>query len=367
MASGPWGTRRSLPARARRGQALGELGEGPGGPVEVGLPDVDLALAQGSLDRRGLPAARRVGRQHGRAHDATRSISSRQAPSCSASAATCGGSRIVWWVSGTMCRITPAPRARPSAVRGGRRVRGLLGVEQGHPAGVGGWDVVARGPEVGGEHPQVTVQFGQLQGGGTRCGGRGGNGPLSGLAGDLRRAGVERHDRGVVVGQAVEQPPVGEKHRRLRVTEREPQALCREGRVQRQVRPACLEDGQRCDYELQRPRQAHRHDPLRAHPEPAQMVREPVGLLVQLRGLRSEVDCGVVPLRDHLPTLSVVEERDGRQALRLSGEGPTRGLTSQRAMRAARWAAAASTPSGEGPPRMGLSCLTRSSLSSTRG
>jgi hypothetical protein len=94
---------------------------------------------------------------------------------------------------------------------------------------------------------------------------------------------VQQHHLGLVLRQPAPQVRLRQQHRHLRVVQQVRQPRRRILRVQRHVRPARLENAQKPRHHRQRPLHADPHPHLRPHPQGAQMVRQPVGLRVQLR------------------------------------------------------------------------------------
>ena len=115
---------------------------------------------------------------------------------------------------------------------------------------------------------------GEVHGGGPRLG--------IGRRASRRLVAVEE-DGAAMLGQAGEQRGVGEEHRRGAVLEQQPQPLRRVLGVEGHVRPARLEDREQPHHQLRRALRADPDEHLRAHPEAAQVVRQPVRPTVQLR------------------------------------------------------------------------------------
>ena len=108
--------------------------------------------------------------------------------------------------------------------------------------------------------------------GGGRCG----------LAGDGRGIGIDEHAAGVMRGEPPGQGGVGDQHSGLGILKHEGEPLARIGRIERQIGAAGLEDGQKPDQHLRRALQAQPHHHLGADPARAQMMRQPVGALIEL-------------------------------------------------------------------------------------
>ena len=83
--------------------------------------------------------------------------------------------------------------------------------------------------------------------------------------------------------QPLRQRALRHQHGAARVRQHERQALRRIRRVERQIRRSRLQDAQETDRRLQRPLHVQTHHRLRADPQTAQMVRQPVRLRVQRR------------------------------------------------------------------------------------
>jgi hypothetical protein len=104
--------------------------------------------------------------------------------------------------------------------------------------------------------------------------------PALGL--DLAPVGVEADGARAVRGQDAEQPLLCEEHSRAAVVEHERESFRRVGGVERQVGAAGLEDAVEPDDHLDGTLDADGDDPLDADPRAQQVVRQPVGPLVQL-------------------------------------------------------------------------------------
>jgi hypothetical protein len=92
----------------------------------------------------------------------------------------------------------------------------------------------------------------------------------------------DAHERGGAARQALGVARVGDEHRGLAVVEHERQPLGREGRVERHVGSARLEDGEDRDDELGRALDAQAHELLAAHAARAQLGRQGRGAGVEL-------------------------------------------------------------------------------------
>src|ERR1700730_9140076 len=99
-----------------------------------------------------------------------------------------------------------------------------------------------------------------------------------GLRGNGRRIRIQPHHGGARAGvgqsQPIQQRLLRDQHARLRIPQHEGKARRRVRRIQRQIRPARLENAQQPHNELQRALKAQPHNRLRTNPQAAQMLRK---------------------------------------------------------------------------------------------
>src|ERR1700732_570091 len=99
-----------------------------------------------------------------------------------------------------------------------------------------------------------------------------------GLRGNGRRIRIQPHHGAgqACVGQSqpIQQRLLRDQHARLRIPQHEGKARRRVLRIQRQIRPARLENAQQPHNELERALQAQPHNRLRTNPQAAQMLRK---------------------------------------------------------------------------------------------
>src|SRR5919204_510536 len=103
-----------------------------------------------------------------------------------------------------------------------------------------------------------------------------------GLSRQRRRLGIKLQPPHAGAAQPSRERRRGDHKRRPGILQHEPQALRRVARVERQIRPARLEDADEPHKHLQRALEAKPNHRLRTNPKPAQMMRQLVGASLKL-------------------------------------------------------------------------------------
>ena len=97
------------------------------------------------------------------------------------------------------------------------------------------------------------------------------------LCGDGIALGIQAHDPGLRIGQAVEQGRVCDQHRDLRILQHEGEPLGWIGGIERQIGATSLANAEQRDNHLWRAFQANAHHPFGTDAKPAQMMRQTIG------------------------------------------------------------------------------------------
>ena len=103
------------------------------------------------------------------------------------------------------------------------------------------------------------------------------------MSGDGRRLGVEADDARRVRRQAAELRRMRDDQRRAGILQHVGEPFGRIVGIERQIGAAGLEDGEQRNHHVERAFEAQSHHHLRPDPAAAQMMRQPVGALLQLR------------------------------------------------------------------------------------